>query len=75
MKLKAIKEKMKYWGDDEDDFLAVYLVSDGVVGFKEGFLAQHLAVTRVDDYNGLIIHVIKVYSEQCNSIVKLNKMH
>ena len=40
MTLKATKEKMKYQGDDEDDILAVYLVSDGVVRCKVGFLAN-----------------------------------
>ncbi len=75
MKVKVIKDGMRYRGDNQDDVLAVYLISDGVVGCKVRFLAQHSAVTRVDDYNGLIIHVVKVYLERCNSIVKCNKMH
>jgi hypothetical protein len=32
-------EKMKYQGGNEDDVLAVYLVSDGVAGCKMEFLA------------------------------------
>ena len=66
---------MKYRGDEEDDVLAVYLLVGGVVGCKVGFLSQALASMRVDDYNGVIIHVLEVYNERCMSIVKQNKVY
>jgi hypothetical protein len=63
MKVKVLKEKMKYRGDDEDDVLVVYLTSGGVVGCKVGFLGQHLATTRADDYDRVILHIVKVYTD------------
>jgi len=75
VKVKVIKERMKYRGDEEDDVLAVYLLVGGVVGCKVGFLLQALASRRADDYNGVIIRVLEVYSERCTSIVKRNKVH
>ena len=52
MKLKVFKEKMRYRGDEEEDVLAVYVIAGGVVGCKVGFLPQHLALRRADDYDG-----------------------
>ena len=75
MKVKVLKEKMKYRGDNEDDVLVVYLISGRVVGCKVGFLGQHLATTRADDYDGIILHIIEVYTDRCTSVVKHNKMH
>jgi hypothetical protein len=76
VKVKVIKERMKYRGDEEDDVLAVYLLNvGGVVGCKVGFLSQALASRRADDYDGLVIRVLEVYSERCTSVVKRNKMH
>jgi hypothetical protein len=40
---------MKYREDNEDDVLAIYLVSDGVVGCEVRFLGQHLTTMRADD--------------------------
>jgi hypothetical protein len=55
--------------------LAVYIITDGVVGCKVGFLGQHLAKIRADNYDGLTLMIIKIYTERCNNIVKCNKMH
>jgi hypothetical protein len=44
---------MKYRGEQEDSIFAVYFVADGEVDCKVGFLAQHLAANRADEYDGL----------------------
>jgi len=75
MKLKVMKERMVYRGEGEEEVLAVYVVAGGMVGCKVGFLPQHLASRRADDYDGLILRVREVYTEQCRSIVRRNKMH
>jgi hypothetical protein len=75
MKVKVLKERMKYRRDEEDDVLAVYLISNGVVGCKVRFLGQHLATMRADDYDGIILRIVEVYTDRCNSVVKRNKMH
>ena len=76
MKLKVIKEQMRYRGDVEEDVLAVYvMIAGGVTGCKVGFLPQHLATRRADDYAGLILRVREVYTKQCRSVVRRNKMH
>ena len=56
MKLKVIKEQMDYRGLGLEDVLAVYIVNGGVTGCKVGFLPQHLASRRADDYDGLILN-------------------
>jgi hypothetical protein len=64
-KVKIVKERMIYRdGGEEDDVLAVYLVGDGVIGCKVGFLAPHLALRGADDYDGLYVRVIEVYSNE-----------
>jgi hypothetical protein len=75
MKLKVFKEKMRYRGDEEEDVLAVYVIAGGVVSCKVGFLPQHLALRRANDYDGLVLCVWEVYTEQCKSIVRCNKFH
>jgi hypothetical protein len=75
MKLKVLKESMRYRGDEEEDVLAVYVVAGGVVGCKVGFLPQHLASRRADDYDGLVLRVREVYTERCTSVVRRNKYH
>ena len=75
MKLKVIKEQMAYRGDVEENVLAVYVVVGGVTGCKVGFLPQHLATRRADDYDGLILRVREVYTVRCTSVVRHNKMH
>jgi hypothetical protein len=50
---------------EEDDVLTVYLVGNGVIGCKVGFLAQHLASRGADNYNGLYARVIEVYLKEC----------
>ncbi len=63
IKLKVLKEKMGYRGDEEEDVLAVYIVAGGVVGCKVGFLLQHLASRRADDYDGLVLCVRDNYTK------------
>ena len=60
MKLKVIKEQLDYRGLGLEDVLAVYVVDGGVTGCKVGFLPQHLASRRADDYDGLILRVREV---------------
>ena len=73
MKVKVLKERMRQRGDDEDDVLVVYLITDGAVGCKVEFLRQHLAMTRADDYDGLSLWIVEVYTDQCTSIIKCKK--
>ena len=75
MKLKVIKEQLDYRGLGLEDVLAVYVVDGRVSGCKIGFLPQHLASRRADDYDGLILRVREVYTERCTSVVRRNKMH
>ena len=63
MKLKVIKEQMAYRGDVEEDVLAVYVIDGRVTACKIGFVPQHLATRRADDYDGLILRVCEVYTE------------
>ena len=75
MKLKVSKEKMRYRGDEEEDMFTVNIIAGGVVGCKVGFLPQHLASRRADDYDGLVLRVREVYTKRCTSIVRRNKFH
>jgi hypothetical protein len=54
---------MAYRGDVEEEVLAIYVVDGGVTGCKIGFLPQHLAMRRADNYDGLILHVLEVYTK------------
>jgi len=47
----------------------------GELGCRVGFLPQHLASTRADEYDGLFACIIEIYSERCTSKVKRQKMH
>ncbi len=75
IKLKVLKEKMRYRGDEEEDVLAVYVIAGGVVACKVEFLPQHLALRRADNYDGLVLRVQKVYTKRCTSIIRRNKFH
>jgi hypothetical protein len=56
----------------EEDTIAVFFVANGIMTCKVGFLPAHL-VRRVQDYNGLIAHMISIYSDHCNNVVKQQK--
>ena len=56
----------------EEDVVAVYLISHGVMTCKVGFLPAHLN-HRARDYDGLVAHVILVYSDRCTNLVKRQK--
>ena len=47
---------------NEEDCLFAYVVGDGFMTCKVGYLLRHLAIRRADDYNGMYAHVIEVYS-------------
>jgi hypothetical protein len=66
-------EKVVYQDQgQEEDTIAVFLVANGIMMCKVGFLPAHLA-RRVQDYDGLIVHVISIYSDRCNNMVKRQK--
>ena len=74
MKVRFVKERLKWRGDDEEDVLFVHTLKGvGELGCRVGFLPQHLASTRVDEYDGLFARIIEIYSERCTSKVKRQK--
>ncbi len=40
-----------------------------------GILSQHLATMRMNDNNRLVIHIVEVYTDRCNIVIKGNEMH
>jgi len=56
----------------EEDVIAVYLIRHGVVMCKVGFLPVHLN-HRARDYDGLVAHVLSVYSDRSTNLVKRQK--
>jgi hypothetical protein len=63
-------EKVVYQDQgQEEDAIAVFLVANGIMTCKVGFLPAHLA-KRAQDYDGLIARVISIYSDRCNNVVK-----
>jgi hypothetical protein len=66
-------EKVVYRDQEEEDAVAVFLVTNGTITCKVGFSPAHLA-RHAQDYDGLIAHVISVYSDLCTNVVKLQKV-
>ncbi len=65
-------EKVVYRDQEEEDAVAAFIVANGTMTCKVGFLPAHL--TRyAQDYDGLIARVISVYSNRCNNVVKRQK--
>ena len=60
---------------DEEDSLVAYVVGDGVMTCKVGYLPRHLAIRRGDDYDGMYAHVVEVYSTRSRNITKRQKRH
>ncbi len=60
---------------DEEDCLVAYLVGDGVMTCKVGYLPRHLAICRADDYNWMYARVVEVYSPRSVNITKRQKCH
>jgi hypothetical protein len=60
---------------NEEDCLVAYVVGDGVMTCKVGYLPRHLAIRRADDYNGMYARVIEVYSPQSLNKTKQQKCH
>ena len=65
-------EKVVYRDQEEEDSVAVFLVANGRMSCKVGFLPAHLA-RRAQDYDGLVARVICVYSDRCTNVVKRQK--
>jgi hypothetical protein len=65
-------ERLIYHEGQEEDVLTVYVVGDGIMTCKVGFLPQHLAV-RADAYDGLYARIISVYSNRCTNVPKREK--
>ena len=76
MKVRFVKERLKRWGEDEEDVLVVYVLKGvGELSCRVGFLPQHLASTWADEYDGIFARITKIYSDRCTSKVKRQKMH
>jgi hypothetical protein len=66
------REQLVFRDQREEDVIAVYLISHGVITCKVGFLPAHLN-HRARDYNGLVARVVSVYSDCCTNLVKRQK--
>lgn len=76
MKVRFMKERLKWRGDEEEDVLVAYVLKGvGELSCRVGFLPQHLASTRADEYDGMFARITEIYSESCRSKVKRQKMH
>jgi hypothetical protein len=60
---------------DEEDCLVAYVIRNGVMTCKVGYLLRHLAIRRTDDYDGMYARVVEVYSPRSPSIAKRQKCH
>ncbi len=65
-------EKVVYQDQEEEDAVAVFLVTNGMMRCKVGFLPAHL-VRLAQDYDGLIARVLSVYLDRCMNVVKQQK--
>jgi hypothetical protein len=60
---------------DEEDCLVAYVVGNGLMTCKVGYLPSHLSIRRADDYDGMYARVVKVYSARLVNITKRQKCH
>ena len=65
-------EQLVFRNQREEDVVAVYLISQGVMTCKVGFLLAHLNHC-ARNYDGLVAHVVSVYSDRCTNLVKWQK--
>jgi hypothetical protein len=56
------REQLVFRDQREEDVIAVYLISHGVMTCKVGFLPAHLN-HRARDYDGLVARVVSVHTE------------
>ena len=76
MKVRFVKERLIWRGEDEEDVLVVYALKGvGELSCRAGFLPQHLASTRAEDYDGIFARITEIYSDRCTSKVKRKKMY
>ena len=66
------REQMVFCDQQEEDVIAVYLISHDVMRCKVGFLHTHLNL-RARDYEGLVARVVSVYSDRSTNVVKRQK--
>ena len=60
---------------NEKDCLIAYIVGDGVMTCRVGYLPRHLAIRRASDYDGMYARVIGMYSPRSLNIKKREKRH
>ena len=60
---------------DEEDCLVAYVVGNGIMTCKVGYLPRHLSIRRADDYDGMYARVVEVYSPRSLSVMKRQKRH
>ncbi len=74
MKVRFVKERLKWRGEDEENVLVVYALKGvGELSCRVGFLPQHLASTRADEYDGIFAQITEICSDRCISKVKRQK--
>jgi hypothetical protein len=66
------REQLVFCDGCAEDVIAVYLCEHGVLTCKVGFLPAHLNC-RARDYDGLVAHVMLVYTDRCTNVVKRQK--
>ncbi len=66
------REQMVFCDQREEDIIAVYLISHGMMTYKVGFLPAHLNL-HVRNNDGLVACVVSVYSDRSTNVVKHQK--
>jgi hypothetical protein len=76
-KVRLRKETIIFNGTEvvEEDAVAAYVVGNGTMTCKVGFLPRHLALHRANDYDGLYARVVEIYNGRCVNITKRQKAH
>jgi hypothetical protein len=71
-KVRLQKETIIFNGTEvvEEDAVPAYVVGNGTMTCKVGFLPWHLALHRAVNYDGLYVHVVEIYNGRCLNITK-----
>ena len=56
----------------EEDLIAIYLCEHSIITCKVGCLPAHLNC-HMGEYDGLIVHMIAVYTNHCANVAKHQK--